>query len=677
MSKQKDVSFLLSESEMIGLLKPPVQEISVLDTSPEAFKKIKLSVKDVMKKCLSPPPKLNLVEWADTYRFLPDNSAESGRWSTDRVEAARQIYLSISNSDVQEVTIMSCIQFMKTEAMLNTAMFYMHQEPSPIMYVAPKKETAEAWSKERLVKSVNATPVIKDIFTNNRRGEGNTITQKQFKGGQISIVSARNPTDLAMRACRIMLFDECDKYPVNVGSGEGGSGGEGDPITVAWGRATTYGKRAKKITACSPTVEGKSRIEQEYKNSNMSVFYQPCKHCGHEKVLTWVDVLIPRNDDKSFNHQEAKICCSECGTLWNESDRMWSIRNGFWKATKPEITWHHGYKVSSLASPFTPVTVLAKEFSDAQNNPEKLKAFYNTRMAETWREVGEQPEWERLYERRENYPESVIPDGGLLITCGIDVQKGYMLYEIVAWGRKKESWSIENGMIDGDITDHETKTRLSDFLDRTFLNSKGIEIPLMKTCIDSGYLTNEVYAFCREHGSHTVIPVKGDDNLKTVLGTPSMVDVTVSGKRFSRGMQLWRVGSSVIKEQVYRWLNARKPTDEELLKGRGFPSGYSHFPMYDEEFFKQMTAEVYTKTTDNRGFFKYIWEKMRKDNHFLDCRVYNRAASAMLQIDRMNEGNWLELEQTYSIKKVEKTEGNEKEIEAKPFVRRRSNWIKR
>lgn len=654
-----------------------MNEINILDTSPEAKLKIKKQIKKVMKKCLSPPPKLNLVEWADTYRYLPDNSAEAGRWKTSRVHAARKPMMSVSNPEVQEVTVMSCIQFMKTELMLNTALFYMHQEPSPIMYVAPKKETAEAWSKERLVKSVNCTPVVSDIFTNNRRGEGNTITQKQFAGGQISIVSARNPTDLAMRACRIMLFDECDKYPINVGAGEAGSGGEGDPITVAWGRATTYGKRAKKITACSPTVDGKSRIQQEYKNSNMSVFYQPCPHCDFAKVLTWTDVIIPRDEKKNFIHKDAAICCSECGSLWNESDRKKSIRNGYWIATKPEITWHHGYKVSSLASPFTPVSILAKEFSDAQNNPEKLKAFYNTRMAEVWREIGEQPDWERLYERREKYNPKIIPEGGLLTTCGIDVQKDFLYYEIMAWGRKKESWSLDVGIIEGNIEDQETKNRLEEFLDQLLINSKGVEVPIMKTCIDSGYNTNEVYSFCRHYGSASVVPVKGEDNLMTPIGTPTLVDVTVSGKRMSRGMQLWKVGSSIIKEQIYRWLNAKKPTDEDLLNGRTYPTGYSHFPEWDEEYFKQLTAEVYTKKTDNRGFFKFIWEKLRKDNHFLDCRVYNRAASAMLQIDRMNEGNWIELEESYSIKKKEPVKIQPENKPNKPRIKRRSNWIKR
>lgn len=661
------------------MLKVRMSSNNILQTSEGAKKRITLELTNILVRSLKPPPKLNLVEWADKFRYLPDNSAESGRWKTSRVEAARQPMLSISDKLCQEVTVMSCIQFMKTELMINVSLFYIHQEPSPMMYVAPKKETAEAWSKERFVKSVNATPVVSNVFSHNRRGEGNTILQKQFSGGQLSIVSARNPTDLAMRACRIMLFDEVDKYPLNVGAGEGGSGGEGDPINVAWGRATTYGKRAKKIIACSPTVQGKSRIEEEYFKSNMSVFYQPCPHCDHAKVLTWLDVHIPRDEKtKAFHHDKAAIRCEECGTLWNESDRHKSIRNGYWVATKPEITWHHGYKVSSLASPFTPVVKLAKEFSDAQGNPESLKAFYNTRMAETWKEVGEQPDWKRLYERREDYPMSSIPEGALMITCGVDVQKDYLIYEVVGWGRKKRSWSIEKGVIQGSIEEDSTKDALSQFFDRTFKNQVGVEVPIMKANIDSGYNTQEVYSFCRQYGSDRVVPVKGEDSVKSILTTPRPVDVTVNGKRHSRGMMLWGVGSSVIKEQIYRWLNAVKPTDSELAAGAEYPTGYSHFPQYDEEYFKQLTAEQYIKQTDKYGFSKYIWEKIRKDNHLLDCRVYARSASAMLQIDRMNEEDWLQLERDYAIPLDEiKVERERAKITAQKSVRRKGNWMKR
>lgn len=666
--------------------------IDIKKTSEGAKRYIADALTKAFSQSLKPPPDLNLVEWADTYRFLPDNSAEAGRWRTSRVEVSREPMLSITNPEVQEVTVMSCIQLMKTELMINAALYYMHQEPSPIMYVAPKKETAEAWSKERLVKSVESTPVIKDIFSRNRRGQGNTILQKQFPGGQISIVSARNPTDLAMRACMIMLFDEIDKYPKNVGAGEGGSGGEGDPIGVAWGRATTFGSRAKKICACSPTVEGQSRIEEEYFKSDQREFHQACPHCDHAKALEWEDVHIPRDETTGrFITEKAQIRCAECGTLWNEADRAKSIKRGVWIAKHPEITWHHGYRVTSLASPFTPVAVLAKEFVDAQGNIESLKAFYNTRMARTWREKGEQPDWKRLYERREDYKIGSVPKGALMITCGVDVGKDYLTYEVVGWGRKRRSWSIETGVISGKLEDQETKEQLAALFDRVYTNEHGIEMRIEKAALDSGYNTQEVYSFCRWYGApDRVVPIKGQDSLQTMIGTPRPVDINIDGQRLKRGIMLWQVGSSVIKEQLYRWLNADKPTETELAEGLDWPTGYCHFPMYDEEFFKQLTAEQFTKKTDNRGFHTYIWEKIRKDNHKLDCRVYARAASAMLQIDRMNDDDWAERERYFqptpnrseNADKVEialtesRTRGRKDAI-SRPHNKRKPRWIDR
>ncbi len=40
---------------------------------------------DAVFNNLSPPPKITLSEWADTYRQLsPESSVEPGQWKTDR-----------------------------------------------------------------------------------------------------------------------------------------------------------------------------------------------------------------------------------------------------------------------------------------------------------------------------------------------------------------------------------------------------------------------------------------------------------------------------------------------------------------------------------------------------------------------------------------------------------------
>lgn len=658
-------------------------DFSILDTSDEAITTIVRDIENAFVCNFVPPPKLNLVEWADTYRYLPDNSAEPGRWETMRVPPAVEVYLSISNPDVKEVTIMSCIQLMKTEAMINTALFFVHQEPSPIMYVAPKKEIAEAWSKERFVKSVNATPVLKGIFSDNRRDQGNTILQKQFPGGQLSIVSARNPDDLAMRACRIMLFDECDKYPSNVGAGDGGSGGEGDPIAVAWGRATTYGERAKKITACSPTVQGKSRIEQEYLAGDQRTYHMPCPNCNHNKEILWADVIIPVDKTTGeYMTDDAHILCSECGHKWTEGERLESVEKGVWVAKYPERKKHHSYKVSSICSPFTPVVTLAEEYVKAFGNPELLKAFNNTRLAITWREEGEQPDWELMYERRKDYTIGVVPQGGLLLTMGIDVQKDGVYFETVAWGRRKQSWSVEAGFEAGDIEEEEFRTLLKDkYFNRIYKNYLGVNMDVEKICIDSGYKTQAVYSLVREFFSERVVAVKGKDadSVTTILGTPTPVDVNINGERISRGLKLWNVGSSVIKEQLYNWFNLKPPTDEALKAGKLYPTGYCNFPMYDEEYFKQITAEQRMLTINKKGFESYAWEKLRKDNHYLDCRVYARAGAAMMQLDRMRDEDWNERAKYFegTVDKVEIDSTTQMRDTSNTVNRRKSTWLNR
>jgi phage terminase large subunit GpA-like protein len=659
-----------------------INDIDILQTCDVAKQSIEEYLNNIFSTEFKPPPKMNLVEWADTYRKLPDNSAEPGQWKTDRVPPARDPMLAISNPDVQEITVMSCIQLLKTELMLNTALYFIHQEPSPIMYVAPKKEIAEAWSKERFSKSANAITEIKELMSHNRRDQGNTILQKQYPGGQLSIVSARNPDDLAMRACRIMLFDECDKYPANVGSGDGGSGGEGDPIAVGWGRATTFGRRAKKITACSPTTQGRSRIEKEYLSGSQHTYHQPCPKCDHSKELSWDDVVIPVDKDSGeYLPDEAYIACSECGHKWSEGDRIQSIDKGFYKAKRPHVKRHLSYKVTSLASPFTPIVTLANEFVDAIGDNNLLKAFYNTRMARTWKEQGEQPEWEDVYERRENYKIGVVPEGGLMLTMGMDVQKAGVYYEVVAYGRRRISWSVDKGYLAGDIEEEGFRDQVKELWSTIYKNHKGIDMPCEIINVDSGYKTNAVYSLVREYGDPRVRAVKGDKEgrLTSSVGTPTPVDIDYMGKRISRGLMLWHVGSGVLKDQFYSWLALKKPTEEKLKAGGRFPSGYCHFPEYDEEFFKQITAEQKVITTNKKGFEVFAWEKTRKDNHFLDCRNYARAGATMLQIDRMRDEDWDLRESMFegavTVDSDNSTNDTTQNTSPTRRKRRRSNWL--
>lgn len=82
--------------------------------------------------------------------------------------------------------------------------------------------------------------------------------------------------------------------------------------------------------------------------------------------------------------------------------------------------------------------------------------------------------------------------------------------------------------------------------------------------------------------------IKGDSRAPAPISRPSPINVGPQGKGVKFGIRVWPVNGSMIKEVLYRWLPLDRPTDE---RGEAYPPGYSHFPHYGEEYFKQITTE--------------------------------------------------------------------------------------
>jgi phage terminase large subunit GpA-like protein len=246
-------------------------------------------------------------------------------------------------------------------------------------------------------------------------------------------------------------------------------------------------------------------------------------------------------------------------------------------------------------------------------------------LGETWVERGDAPEYERLYARREPYRIGTVPRGVKFLTAGVDVQKDRLVYEVVGWSLSRESWSIDAGVFVGDTSAPEVWAQLDSLVSREFPGDEGAQ-SISMLAVDSGFNTQQVYAWARKHPMNRVIAVKGEDTAKVIISTPTKVDVTIRGKRI--GYKKWGVGSHIAKGELYGWLRLERGED-------GFPPGFCHFPEYGEEYFRQLTSEHLVSEKDRRGFTRYIWKMLPgRENHFLDCRVYARAAAALLGVDR-------------------------------------------
>src|ERR1700730_7387241 len=183
---------------------------------------------------LQPPREQTISEWADAERVLSsESSAEPGRWRTDRAPYMREVMDSLNDPSIQRVVVMKASQIGATEAICNILGYFMSRDPAPVLVIQPNVELGEAFSRDRLSTMLRDTTCLVGIVHEAKsRDSSDSIRQKTFKGGRLTIVGANAPSGLSARPIRIVLGDEVDRWPVSAGT-------EGDPLALASKRQQT------------------------------------------------------------------------------------------------------------------------------------------------------------------------------------------------------------------------------------------------------------------------------------------------------------------------------------------------------------------------------------------------------------------------------------------------------
>jgi phage terminase large subunit GpA-like protein len=576
----------------------------------------------LLRERLKPPPQLSVSEWADLHRYLPSTSAEPGRWRTDRTPYLREIMDAFSDPMVERVVFMKAAQIGGSEALMNVLAYFIDQDPAPVLFVCISDGEAAKFSKERVAPMIRDTPVLEALIAPVKsRNSSNTIEAKEFPGGHLGIVGATAPSKLRARPRRVVLFDEVDGYPSSAGA-------EGDPIELGVKRTSTYWNR--KIGMIStPTVKGVSRIENAFEESDQRQYLVPCPHCDSFQQLQWEQLKWEKDPQGRHLPESARYECSSCGERIGEKHKQRMLTRGRWEAQNPESSIA-GFHLSALYSPWFPWAELVREFLSAKNHREKLRVFVNTRLAETYEERGDAPEWERLYARRESFPIGTCPEGVEFLTAGVDVQLDRIEASVWGWGYDRESWLVDHLVIGGDTSYPDTWDELTEVLHRTWPAANGEDLPLARMAVDTGYNQQAAVAWARKVGDGRIMLVKGDHwkNWTTIIGSPTKSDVTVRGRK--TGLLLWPVGGALIKQETYGFLRLPHPID-----GDPFPPGYIHLPMVDDEFCRGLVSEDLVTGEDKKGFPRQEWVKNRRRNEPLDCRVYARAAAEQQGLSRM------------------------------------------
>ena len=191
---------------------------------------------DIASVPFKPLDNLSVSEWADRYRIISSEAAaEPGPWRTEKTPYMREIMDAFSDPLVRSIYVVSASQIGKSEFINNCIGYIVDQDPSSILFVHPTVQDARDYSKLRITPMFRDTTVLKDKIRGKSMGRNsstNTVLQKGFAGGIMTMCGSTEAHALASKPIRYVFGDERDRWAVSAGK-------EGDPYRLAQiGRAS-------------------------------------------------------------------------------------------------------------------------------------------------------------------------------------------------------------------------------------------------------------------------------------------------------------------------------------------------------------------------------------------------------------------------------------------------------
>jgi phage terminase large subunit GpA-like protein len=578
---------------------------------------------------LAIPHEMSTPEWAETYRVV-DRGARKGKWSNETVPFLTEIMAAADDPLVREIVFQKSSQVGGSEVINNIIGKRIHQNPTEMIYCAEKEDKATAWTQESFDSMVRVTPELRRLIST--KPEENNQKYKAYPGGGLYIVWATSPAELSSRPAQIIFYDEKAAYKPTK---------EGDATQLGKVRQNTY--EGEELTVfistprrcdCSLPGETCGDISHDYERGDQREYYVPCPHCEEFQTLKFGGEKTTYGLKWDEDAPESPwYLCEHCAAMIEEFDRDEMLAKGYWRAGKPfrDVA---SFKISQIYSPFVSWGRMVVDFLDAKKSAAKLEAYTNTVFGETWKPV-EQIPYEEMTWNLEPYPVAV-PNGVLVLTAGVDVQKDRIECEVVGWGKDHESWSIDYRVFEGSpgieiTTDQDDGDEdieplsdvwddLATFLMSPFTGTAGQAFRVQCVAVDSGYLSTIVYKFCHKYAKKRWFPVKGmSDPFKPIISKPTAV-----GRNQNEKCRMFPLGTNAAKDDIFAAFKVEKPGP-----------AYCHFPdrqPYNEEaHMRQLCSE--RMVTHVRGGRSYrVYEKVGPNvrNEALDIRVYAIAARQIL-----------------------------------------------
>lgn len=598
-------------------------------------------VHDVVADVVAPPPPVDYLQWAiDNIVFSERESSFPGPYNEDQFPYFSEILRSFGPDDpCRIITQKKSAQIGGTVAANIFTLGTMELAPCDLLYTHPTEDNATRWSKLKLRPMLKGTTALTGLFPEKSRDGGASILFKERIDGRgsIQISGANSPASLSMVSMPKQVQDDLSKWEVNA---------QGDPESQADSRSEAY-EYAKILKISTPTVMPGCRITTNYNAGTQETFHVPCPHCDARQPLEWENFkenIDPENPD------DAHFTCVECGLTIEEHHRPDIVRRGNWVAGNEKMRKEHrSFYIWSAYSPLQSWGRIARRWLRAEGDPAAEQVFLNDIVGEPYEADGEAVPWETLRDRAAEigHARGTIPAGGLALFMGIDVQDGWLAWQVVAMGREYRRYVVDAGKIEAHnlsapadnahISEELTRLALDALIARKWPNAYGQKIGLDMVAIDGNAWTEDVFGWAKRHPKSKVIMVRGaPTELAPLLKRVAKEHNNKTGKVLRYAQRFFTFNGSTLKLAYYRNL---KKDDPQM-------PGYVAFCRdLGDEYFQEATSERRVGKVMKNGFKKYGWHKDPKQrNEMLDTMIQAEVASIRFGIRAYTDANWSKLE---------------------------------
>ncbi|MHA6644631.1 phage terminase large subunit family protein [Mesorhizobium sp. A623] len=529
-----------------------------------------LELRRTAMQALRPPAKVNLPDWLEAELKLPAGvSAQPGKLRLTPFQ--RGIAEAIGDPSIPRVSVVKSVRQGYSTLLVGAVGHYAKNDPSPVILLLPTEADCRNFTTRVLEPVAEASPCLSRLFSDENIAGRNTMLSKRYPGGSLLITPSRSPGNLRAHNARVLLVDESEAMEITA---------EGNPTLLAEKRTLAYTDR-KIVVGSTPTTEENSIILDLYANSDQRIFEVRCIDCSDYAEIRWKDIKF----DPERIEDGVQWCCPKCGSFVDEMHKNAMVEAGRWRATKPEVTGHAGFRANALISPLANAAwpIIVKEFLVAKNDPDNLRVWQNTLLAEGWRDGGDVLDEDSLRSRAEPLGLEAIPESALILTCGIDMQDSWADWTIVGSGRG-DTFILGNGQIHGRYDSNELWAEIDDLLKSTWQHPLGGRIGISAAFLDEGDGEHQphVRAFCRPRFNRRVASSKGMAGFQR----PPIE------RSAAKGVNLFIVGVDALKNTLFN----------RLQSGNSIRFSDDLSPRYFEELVSEVRVVRYVKGQPTRSF---------------------------------------------------------------------------